>query len=65
LVAALATGFAKWDVNGNGLLTIDEFRAGMAGRATDAELATWFAKLDANGDGSYESNVVKTWASLV
>jgi tape measure domain-containing protein len=52
IVAALRAGFAAMDADNNGLLTITEFKTGMAGKASDAELAFWFAKLDTNGDGA-------------
>ena len=51
IVAALRAGFAAMDADNNGLLTIAEFKAGMAGKATNSELDYWFAVLDANGDG--------------
>jgi len=51
VATAVRTGFAGMDADNNGLLTITEFKSGMAGKASDAELAFWFAKLDTNGDG--------------
>lgn len=50
--AAVTTGFSSFDTNSDGLLTIDEFRAGMAGKATDSELTYWFDQLDKNDDGT-------------
>lgn len=49
--SAVTAGFKLLDANVDGLLTIDELRSALAGKATDGQLLQIITTLDANGDG--------------
>lgn len=51
VTTSLVQGFEKLDTSGDKLLSIDEFKAGMVGKASEGTLAAMFTALDANGDG--------------
>jgi hypothetical protein len=48
---AIVAGFDQLDVSNDGLLSIAEFKSGMAGKASDAELQSLFRMIDTNNDG--------------
>ncbi len=52
LAQAVASEFARIDIDASGLIDYDEFRRAFAGMATDAELKRIFGKLDADGSGT-------------
>ena len=51
VVNQLQTGFAQLDTTADGLLSQQEFLAGLQGQGSNATLQAIFATLDANGDG--------------
>jgi hypothetical protein len=48
---AIVAGFDQLDTSNDGLLSIAEFKSGMAGKASDAELQSLFRMIDTNNDG--------------
>lgn len=51
LAAAIEGGFASLDANLDGILTAEELRDALAGKATDAQLDAMISSLDTNNDG--------------
>lgn len=51
LAAAIQQGFASLDANLDGLLTADELRGALDGKATDDQIEGMIDRLDANSDG--------------
>jgi Ca2+-binding EF-hand superfamily protein len=51
LRSAIDINFAALDTTVDGLLTLDELRTGLAGKATDQQITAMMALLDTNNDG--------------
>lgn len=51
LIGNLTTGFDKMDTSLDGLLTLDELKLGLAGKASDAEIKALINAVDLNKDG--------------
>ncbi|ASK18372.1 EF-hand domain-containing protein [Halomonas sp. N3-2A] len=51
LLSGLSADFGALDTSLDGLLSFDELKAGLAGKATDSELRALIGAVDKNGDG--------------
>ena len=51
LLSSLSADFGALDTSLDGLLSFDELKAGLAGKATDSELRALIGAVDKNGDG--------------